>query len=50
LYYMVNGVRYGFLGYQEVDPLLSLAVLSGLTAAVVLLDVYLFKRGYGLID
>jgi ABC-2 type transport system permease protein len=48
--YMVNGVRYGFLGYQEVDPLLSLAVLSGLTAAVVLLDVYLFKRGYGLID
>ena len=48
--YMVNGVRYGFLGYQEVDPLVSLAVLSGLTAAVIGLDVYLFKRGYGLID
>ena len=48
--YMVNGVRYGFLGYQEVDPLASLAVLSGLTLAVVLLDVYLFKRGYGLVD
>ena len=48
--YMVNGVRYGFLGYQEVDPLTSLAVLSGLTAAVALVDVWLFRRGYGLID
>ena len=48
--YMVNGVRYGFLGYQEVDPLTSLAVLSGLTVAVVLVDVWLFRRGYGLID
>ena len=48
--YMVNGVRYGFLSYQEVDPLVSLAVLSGLTLAVVLFDIYLFKRGYGLID
>ena len=48
--YMVNGVRYGFLGFQEVDPILSLGVLSGLTAGVVTFDVYLFKRGYGLID
>ena len=48
--YMVNGVRYGFLGYQEVDPLASLAVLCGLTLAVVLFDVYLFQRGYGLVD
>ncbi len=48
--YMVNGVRYGFLGFEEVDPILSLGVLSGLTACVVALDVYLFKRGYGLID
>ena len=47
---MVNGARYGFLGYQKVDPLASLAVLSGLTLAVVLLDIYLFKRGYGLVD
>ena len=48
--YMVSGVRYGFLGYQEVDPLTSLAVLCGLTLAVVLFDVYLFQRGYGLVD
>ena len=48
--YMVNGVRYGFLGYREVDPLASLAVLSGLTLAAALVDVYLFERGYGLVD
>ncbi|MFC4550124.1 MULTISPECIES: ABC transporter permease [Halorussus] len=48
--YMVNGVRYGFLGVSEVDPTISLAVLSALTAAIVALDVYLFQRGYGLTD
>ena len=48
--YMVNGVRYSFLGYREVDPLASLAVLCGLTLVVALVDVYLFKRGYGLVD
>ncbi|PSQ15550.1 ABC transporter [Halobacteriales archaeon QS_7_69_60] len=48
--YMVSGVRYGFLGYREVDPLASLSVLCGLTLAVVLFDVYLFQRGYGLVD
>ncbi len=48
--YMVNGVRYGFLGFAEVDARLSLAVLAGLTVATVLLDVWLFERGYGLTD
>ncbi|PSP86337.1 ABC transporter [Halobacteriales archaeon QS_1_68_17] len=48
--YMVDGVRYGFLGYADIDPNLSLAVLSGLAAAVVALDVALFRRGYGLVD
>ncbi|MFC6724891.1 ABC transporter permease, partial [Halobium palmae] len=48
--YMVNGVRHGFLGVSEVDPLRSLVVLSALTAAVLALDAYLFKRGYGLTD
>lgn len=48
--YMVNGVRYGFLGVAEVDPTISLAVLSGLTLAIVVLDVALFQRGYGLTD
>ena len=48
LIYMVNGVRFGFLGVSEVDPNASLAVLGGLTLLVVAVDVSLFRRGYGL--
>jgi ABC-2 type transport system permease protein len=48
--YMVNGVRYGFLSYSDVDPTVALAVLSGFTAVVVLVDIWLFRRGYGIID
>ncbi|MFC4357640.1 ABC transporter permease [Halobium salinum] len=48
--YMVNGVRHGFLGVSEVDPFTSLLVLSGLTVAVLVLDAYLFRKGYGLTD
>ncbi|SIQ88115.1 ABC-2 type transport system permease protein [Haladaptatus litoreus] len=48
--YMVNGIRYGFLGASEVNPNLSLAVLSGLTVVFMLVDAYLFRRGYGLTD
>ncbi|MFC7155721.1 ABC transporter permease [Halomarina halobia] len=50
LVYMVDGVRYGVLGYAELDPNLSLAVLTAMTVAVLLLDVYLFEKGYGLVD
>jgi ABC-2 type transport system permease protein len=48
--YMVDGVRFGFLGYSELDPNLSLVVLLGLTLGVIALDVWLFRRGYGIID
>ncbi|MDZ7745310.1 MAG: ABC transporter permease [Halobacteriales archaeon] len=48
--YMVNGVRYGFLGYTDVNANLSLAVLVGLTVIVVAVDVLLFRRGYGIIE
>jgi ABC-2 type transport system permease protein len=48
--YMVNGVRYGFLGQSEVDPNVSLVVLAGLTVALVGLNVALFERGYGLTE
>jgi ABC-2 type transport system permease protein len=48
--YMVNGVRYAFLDYAEVDPNVSLAVLWGAAAAVLLVDVLLFARGYGLTE
>lgn len=48
--YMVNGVRYGFLGKAEIGPTASLGVLVALTVAVTLVDIHLFKRGYGLTD
>jgi len=48
--YMVNGVRYGFLSYSDIDPNVALVVLSGLTLAVVAVDVWLFRRGYGLVE
>jgi ABC-2 type transport system permease protein len=48
--YMVNGVRYGFLGVAEVDPRFSLVVLGSMTAVVLAIDVAMFERGYGLTD
>jgi ABC-2 type transport system permease protein len=48
--YMVNGVRFGFLGQSEVDPNASLVVLSVMTLALVGVNVALFKRGYGLTE
>ncbi|WP_255197964.1 ABC transporter permease [Halorarius litoreus] len=48
--YMVNGVRFGFLGYSDVDPNASLVVLTTLTFVVLGVDAYLFKRGYGIIE
>ncbi len=46
--YMVNGVRYGLLGYTDVNPDLALAVLAVVTVAVILFDIHLFKNGYGI--
>ena len=48
--YMVNGVRYAFLDYTEVDPNLSLLVLWGAAGIVLLADVLLFRRGFGLTE
>ncbi|MFB6103026.1 MAG: ABC transporter permease [Haloplanus sp.] len=48
--YMVNGVRYGMIGVTEVDPNISLTVLSAVTLVVLLVDFLLFKRGYGLTE
>lgn len=48
VYYMIGLVRYGFLGYEEVDVGLSLLVLSLATAALFLVNLRLFKTGYRL--
>ncbi|MFP8954665.1 ABC transporter permease [Natrialbaceae archaeon A-arb3/5] len=59
--YMVDSVRYGLLGYSDlhqvapaayadIAPWLSLGVLTVLTAVVLVIDIYLFKTGFGLTD
>jgi ABC-2 type transport system permease protein len=38
------------IGVTEIDPNTSLGVLTGATIAVLLIDLLLFRRGYGLTD
>lgn len=44
LTYGVDGVRYGLTGLSEINPLLSLVVLSAFTAAMIVLGGLLFRR------
>jgi len=48
LFYMINLVRYGFIGYSEVSVALSLLALTAATAALFLFNLRLFSRGYRL--
>jgi ABC-2 type transport system permease protein len=48
IFYMINLVRYGFVGYTEVSIALSLAALTAATAALFLVNLRLFSRGYRL--
>jgi ABC-2 type transport system permease protein len=48
--YMVNGVRYGMIGVTEIDPTVSLAVLTGAAIGVLGVNLVLFKRGFGLTE
>jgi len=48
LFYMINLVRYGFLGYSEVSVALSLLALFAATAAIFAVNLRLFARGYRL--
>lgn len=48
VYYMIGLVRYGFLGYSEVDVALSLSLLTLVTAGLFLLNLRLFRSGYKL--
>jgi ABC-2 type transport system permease protein len=48
IYYMINLVRYGFLGYTEASIALSLLALTAVTAALFALNLRLFSRGYQL--
>ena len=48
IYYMINLVRYGFLGYSEANIALSLGLLTAATFALFSLNHRLFRRGYKL--
>jgi ABC-2 type transport system permease protein len=48
IYYMINLVRYGFLGYTEANVALSLGLLFVVVAALFTLNYRLFARGYKL--
>ena len=48
VYYMIGLVRYGFLGFSEVNVALSLVLLTAATLALFALNHRLFSRGYKL--
>ena len=48
VYYMISLIRYGFLGINDVNIALSLAVLCAATAALTFLNYRMFKSGYKL--
>ena len=48
VYYMIDLVRYGFLGYSETNVGVSLALLCGAVLAVFAVNYRLFVRGYRL--
>jgi len=48
IYYMINLVRYGFVGFSEVSIALSLLALSAATAVLFFVNLRLFSRGYRL--
>ncbi|AJE45569.1 ABC-2 type transport system permease protein [Celeribacter indicus] len=45
VFYLIDGVRYGIIGRSDSSPWLGLAVMSAVTAAVVLLNWLFFRRG-----
>ena len=48
VYYMINLVRYGFLGYTEANVALSLLFLTAAASALFAVNYRLFARGYRL--
>ena len=48
IYYMINLVRYGFLGYTEANVALSLGILTLATLALFAANLRLFQTGYKL--
>ena len=45
---MIDGFRYGFFGFADIDPLASLAVVGGFFALIAVLAMRLLASGYKL--
>jgi ABC-2 type transport system permease protein len=48
LFYLINGFRYGFLGFADVSIWICLSVLIGLIVALIGINWYLIRTGLGL--
>jgi ABC-2 type transport system permease protein len=48
IFYMINLVRYGFVGFSEVSIALSLLALTAATATLFFVNLRLFSKGYRL--
>ena len=44
LTYGVEGIRYGLTGVSQINPVLSLTVIGGFTAAMTVIGAYLFRK------
>jgi len=47
-FYMVDGFRYGFFGQSDVNPLLSLSVVTVFFVFLAAITIHMFKSGYKL--
>ncbi|MGH7141601.1 MAG: ABC transporter permease [Minisyncoccia bacterium] len=48
LFYLINGFRYGFLGFADLSVVLCAGVLIGLIAVLIAINWYLIRTGLGL--
>jgi ABC-2 type transport system permease protein len=48
LFYIVDGIRYGFLGTSDVAPAIAISVTAALAAALFYWSVWLFRSGHKL--
>jgi ABC-2 type transport system permease protein len=48
VFYIIDAFRYGMLGVSTTNPLISLAFLSALTVLLLVLNLYVLKKGFGI--
>lgn len=48
LFYLINGFRYGFLGFSDVSLALSVSILVAMILALIAVNWYLIRTGLGL--